>query len=310
MILVPPFLLFLCWFISLFGRSMPFTMFGLSACLLTVIFALVLDEVYSRGPLVNEELQNRFWGYVIFSSTAVLFYSPDSPVGFGTTWRVSALCVSCSAGGLAFMLDRYISKQGRGRPSALAFSELTHDVLPPTEVYNAKKLRSKIEELLKDLDVNPALKFRYRTEILAAQESIIRELCNASRIALNYALSSINLQNLFYKIRDRDLPVQHGPQNDYRTQLVEFLCTTSISGGRLNELDIRSRALVIATLQESNLMAQPSIEILVVNVIKNTSGHGLTNLKMLLFYWLPFKLGSIFACCHDKKRIFLSRTLL
>ena len=68
MMLLPPFLLLLCWFLSLFGRSMPFTMFGLSACLLAVIVALVLDELYSRGPLVNEELQNRFWGYVTFFS--------------------------------------------------------------------------------------------------------------------------------------------------------------------------------------------------------------------------------------------------
>ena len=281
MILLPPFLLLLCWFLSLFGRSMPFTMFGLSACLLAVIVALVLDEMYSRGPLVNEELQNRFWGYVTFFSTAVLFYSPDSPIGFGTTWRVFALCVSCGAGGLSFMLDRYISKQGRRKPSALAFSE-SSQTLPPAEVYNAKQLRSKIDKLLKDLDCNPALKFRYRSTILAAQESIVRELRNASRIALNYILSSINLQNLFYKVRDQDLPVQHGHQDNYRTQLVELLCTTSTTGGRLSELDIRSRALIIATLQESNLMAQPSIEALVVNAIKNTSGHGLTNLKMLL----------------------------
>jgi hypothetical protein len=287
MIVLPLLLLLLVYIITSFGRTMPFTLLGLSCCLGAVVVALVLDELYSRGPLVNAELQNRFWGYLTFTGSSVLFYSPDSPIGsFGYSHPLLSLCFALSTGAVGWSIDRYISKQKRSSRNSIIPSKTSRllSVLPSQEINTAKDLRSTIEILLNKLNVNPALKFTYRADILATQAAVIHALRGANRIALNFVLLETNLQMLFYKVRDKDVPVRHGPKDNYRTQLIELLCTSSNEnrGGRLDELDVRSRALVIATLQESNLLALENTQRMVVNIIQHTKGQRLTNLKMLL----------------------------
>ena len=284
MVVIPILVLLLLWIVSFFGRTMPFTLFGLSICFFIVIISLVLDEVYQRGPLTDDELQNRFWGYLMTGFLCVLFYSPDSPIGsFGSEHPILAIFVSIFVGGLGFLLDRYISKNRRKILNPLSINKTSRE-LPPLEVNSAKELHNTIEMLLKKLDINPALKLMQRTFILQTQSTILEALRTSNRIALNFVLLETNLQTLFYKVKDTDVTVRHGPNNNYRTQLIELLCTNPNQklGGRLDELDIRSRALVIATLQESNLLAFESIEKMVVNMIRHTRGSNLTTLKMLL----------------------------
>ena len=69
---IPLMILSLLYVIYKGFNLMPFTLFGLSVCFGAVVISLIMDEMYSMGPLVDSVTQNSFWGGFIFCSASVL----------------------------------------------------------------------------------------------------------------------------------------------------------------------------------------------------------------------------------------------
>eukprot|EP00980_Cylindrotheca_fusiformis_P009696 scaffold2142_cov190-Cylindrotheca_fusiformis.AAC.5 len=171
--------------------------------------------------------------------------------------------------------DRYshrvtISRQTKLRGSSFALNHTTGDVKVTVEEQLAEineSLRN-IDQLLIPSTINNWINQRF---VLRKEKEIISIFLKCDAVALNFLIGHAKLGLLIYKIKDhRNFAGQH------RTELIELLAVD-----RLPALTVMSRVIVLHALQILKLRANPRAEYWVRNIILNTHGDDLSEIKTL-----------------------------
>lgn len=243
------------------------------SCLLSLLYTLYLFMAYEESGVHHaQEFENRFWTIFALLFSTALFFARDSPVAFG---RVNpslgffGVLVSSYA---MHLWDRYmhrvaISKQTNLRRS---MASLSRDLGGSVD-----DQLGKINESLRDIDqllipstINNFINQRF---VFRKEKDIISVFSECDAVALNHLIGHVKLGLLIYKIKDhRNFAGQH------RTELIQLLAVE-----RLPALTVMSRVIVMHALQILKLRANPRAEYWVRNIILNTHGDDLSQIKTL-----------------------------
>eukprot|EP00536_Pseudo-nitzschia_multiseries_P010728 jgi/Psemu1/297650/fgenesh1_pm.337_\ len=246
----------------------------LAICLLSLVYTLYLFVAYEEhGVHHAQEYENRFWTIFAMLFSTALFFAQDSPVAIGEyspTLGFLGVLISSYA---MHVYDRYmhriaISQQTKLRRSiSLANSIGDHKV-------TAEHYLSKINECLRDID-QPLIpstinNFLNRRFVLKKEKEIIDIFLDCDATTLNYLVCHLKLALLIYKIKD------HGFGGQHRTELIQILAVE-----RLAALTVYSRVIVLHSLQILKLRANARAEYWVRNILLNSTGDDLSDIKTL-----------------------------
>lgn len=246
------------------------------SCLLSLIYTLYLFIAYEESGVHHaQEYENRFWTiFALLFSTALIF-AQDSPLAFGRYSPSLGFFGVLLTSYAMHLWDRYshrvtLSRQTKLRGSSFALNHTTGDIKVTVEEQLAR-----INESLRDIDqllipstINNWINQRF---VLRKEKEIISVFLKCDAVALNFLIGHTKLGLLIYKIKDhRNFAGQH------RTELIELLAVD-----RLPALTVMSRVIVLHALQILKLRANPRAEYWVRNIILNTHGDDLSEIKTL-----------------------------
>lgn len=228
-----------------------------------------------------QEFENRFWTVFGMMTSAALFFAHDSPLA-------SISLSSPSLGVLAVILsgyimhvwDRWAHRQAISQQHATG--SLRRNTTAGASLLSLREMGIPVEEqlqkinsCLKDIDqlLIPSTinNFINRRFVLNKEREIIKAFEDCDARALNWLIGHVKLGLLFYKVKD------HASFNGkHRTELINLLAVE-----RLSILTVVSRVIVLHSLQLLKLQANPRAEYWVRNIILNTVGEALSELKTL-----------------------------
>ena len=222
-----------------------------------------------------QEYENRFWTiFALLFSTALLF-AKDSPLAFGryspTLGFIGVLLTSYAM----HLWDRYMHRVALSRHTQLRRSTSLHKTHGDHVIVTVEELMVQINKCLRDIDqllipstINNFINQRF---VFKNEKQIIQIFTECDAVALNYLVCHVKLGLLIYKIKDhRNFTGQH------RTEMVQLLAVD-----RLPALTAMSRVIVLHALQILKLRANPRAEHWVRNIILNTHGDDLSEVKTL-----------------------------
>jgi hypothetical protein len=245
------------------------------SCLLSLCYTLYLFMAYEESGVHHaQEFENRFWTIFAMLFSTALFFAQDSPLAFGRyspSMGFFGIVVSSYA---MHLWDRYMHRQAISQQANLRRSfSLTGRIndLGGT----VEEMLQRIDECLRDIDqllipstINNFLNQRF---VLRKEKEIISIFVDCDAVTLNHLVSHVKLGLLIYKIKDhRNFTGQH------RTELIQLLAVE-----RLPALTVMSRVIVLHALQMLKLRANPRAECWVRNIILNTHGDDLSEIKTL-----------------------------
>uniref|UniRef100_A0A7S4ERR4 Uncharacterized protein n=1 Tax=Pseudo-nitzschia australis TaxID=44445 RepID=A0A7S4ERR4_9STRA len=244
------------------------------SCLLSLVYTLYLFVAYEEhGVHHAQEYENRFWTiFAMLFSTALLF-AQDSPVAIGK-YSPSLGFVGVLVSSYAMhVYDRYMHRIALSQQTKLrrTFS-LVHSI--DDQKVTVEQYLFKINECLQDID-QPLIpstinNFLNRRFVLKKEKEIIDIFLACDATTLNYLVCHLKLALLVYKIKD------HGFGGQHRTELIQILAVE-----RLAALTVYSRVIVLHALQILKLRANPRAEYWVRNILLNSTGDDLSDIKTL-----------------------------
>jgi hypothetical protein len=222
-----------------------------------------------------QEYENRFWTIFALLFSTALFFAQDSPVAFGRHSPSLGFFGVVLSSYAMHLWDRYthrvtLSRQTKLRRSSFALNHSLGDVKGTVEeqLANINESLRDIDQLLIPSTINNWINQRF---VLVKEREIISIFLKCDAVALNFLIGQSKLGLLIYKIKDhRNFASQH------RTELIELLAVD-----RLPALTVMSRVIVLHALQILKLRANPRAEQWVLNIILNTQGDDLSELKTL-----------------------------
>lgn len=248
------------------------------SALVSLLYSLYLFMAYEESGFHHaQEFENRFWTIFAILLTTALLFAEDSPLAFGRWNPTLGWMLVLLAGYVMHLWDRYMHRQAisqqtnlrRSSTAGTSLLRLREMGIPVEEqLFRINECLRDIDQLLIPSTVNNFINQRF---ILSKEREIVTifEECDAR--ALNYLISHVKLGLLFYKIKDHRS--FHGK---HRTELINLLAVE-----RLSILTVISRVIVLHSLQLLKLRANPRAEGWVRNIILNTFGDDLSELKTL-----------------------------
>jgi len=244
------------------------------SCLLTLIYTLYLFVANEEhGVHHAQEYENRFWTIFALLFSTALFFAQDSPVAIGKYSPSLGFFGVVLASYAMHVYDRYMHRIALSRQTKLRRSISLLNSIEGQKVTVGQQL-SKINECLKDID-QPLIpstinNFLNRRFVLKKEKEIIDVFLKCDATTLNFLVSHLKLALLVYKIKD------HGFGGQHRTELIQILAVE-----RLAALTVYSRVIVLHALQILKLRANPRAEYWVRNILLNSTGDDLSDIKTL-----------------------------
>jgi len=244
------------------------------SCLLSLIYTLYLFVAYEEhGVHHAQEYENRFWTIFALLFSTALFFAQDSPVAIGKYSPSLGFVGVVLASYAMHVYDRYMHRIALSQQTKLRRSiSLVHSM--GDQKVTVEQLLTKINERLQDIDqplipstINNFLNKRF---VLKKEKEIIDIFLDCDATTLNYLVSHLKLALLIYKIKD------HGFGGQHRTELIQILAVE-----RLAALTVYSRVIVLHALQILKLRANPRAEYWVRNILLNSTGDDLSDIKTL-----------------------------
>ncbi|KAL3945578.1 MAG: hypothetical protein SGBAC_000318 [Bacillariaceae sp.] len=246
------------------------------SCLLSLLYTLYLFIAYEESGVHHaQEYENRFWTIFALLFSTALFFAQDSPLAFGRYSPSLGFFGVLMASYAMHLWDRYthrltLSRQNKLRRSSLTLSHSMGEIKVTVEDYLAQ-----INESLRDIDqlLIPSTINNWINQgfVLRKEKEIISVFWKCDAVALNFLIGHTKLGLLIYKIKDhRNFAGQH------RSELIELLAVD-----RLPALTVMSRVIVLHALQILKLRANPRAEHWVRNILLNTHGDKLSEIKTL-----------------------------
>jgi len=246
------------------------------SCILTLTYTLYLFVANEEhGVHHAQEYENRFWTIFALLFSTALFFAKDSPIAFGryspTLGFIGVLLSSYAM----HLWDRYMHRVALSRQTQLRRTISLHKTHGHHAVVTMEELLLQINKCLMDIDqllipstINNFINQRF---VFKNEKRIIQIFTECDAVALNYLVCHVKLGLLIYKIKDhRNFTGQH------RTEMVQLLAVD-----RLPALTAMSRVIVLHALQILKLRANPRAEHWVRNIILNTHGDDLSEIKTL-----------------------------
>jgi len=244
------------------------------SCLLSLVYTLYLFMAYEEhGVHHAQEYENRFWTIFALLFSTALFFAQDSPVAIGKYSPSLGFCGVLLASYAMHVYDRCMHRIALSQQTKLRRSISLVNSMGDQKVTVEQRL-SKINKCLQDID-QPLIpstinNFLNRRFVLKKEKEIIDIFLECDATALNYIVCHLKLALLVYKIKD------HGFGGQHRTELIEILAVE-----RLAALTVYSRVIVLHALQILKLRANPRAEYWVRNILLNSTGDDLSDIKTL-----------------------------
>ena len=244
------------------------------SCLLSLIYTLYLFMAYEEhGVHHAQESENRFWTIFALLFSTALFFAQDSPVAIGKySPTLGFVGVILSSYGM-HLYDRYMHRIALSQQTKLRRTQSLVNSSGDQKV-TVEQYLSKINNCLQDIDqplipstINNFLNKRF---VLKKEKEIIDVFLECDATTLNYIVSHLRLALVIYKIKD------HGFGGQHRTELIQILAVE-----RLAALTVYSRVIVLHALQILKLRANPRAEYWVRNILLNSTGDDLSDIKTL-----------------------------
>jgi len=260
---------FVLMFLALFAMAPIYC-----SCLLSLIYTLYLFMAYEEhGVHHAQEYENRFWTIFALLFSTALFFAQDSPVAIGKYSPSLGFFGVLLASYSMHVYDRYMHRIALSRQTKLRRSISLINSMGDQKVTGEQQL-SKVNECLQDIDqplipstINNFLNKRF---VLNKEKEIIEIFLECDATTLNYLVCHLKLPLLVYKIKD------HGFGGQHRTELIQILAVE-----RLAALTVYSRVIVLHALQILKLRANPRAEYWVRNILLNSTGDDLSDIKTL-----------------------------
>jgi len=244
------------------------------SCLLSLVYTLYLFMAYEEhGVHHAQEYENRFWTIFALLFSTALFFAQDSPIAIGKYSPSLGFFGVLLASYAMHVYDRCMHRIALSQQTKLRRSISLVNSMGDQKVTVEQRL-SKINECLQDID-QPLIpstinNFLNRRFVLKKEKEIIDIFLQCDATALNYLVCHLKLALLVYKIKD------HGFGGQHRTELIEILAVE-----RLAALTVYSRVIVLHALQILKLRANPRAEHWVRNILLNSTGDDLSDIKTL-----------------------------
>jgi len=244
------------------------------SCLLSLIYTLYLFMAYEEhGVHHAQEYENRFWTIFALLFSTALFFAQDSPVAIGKYSPSLGFFGVILASYAMHVYDRYMHRIALSQQTKLRRSISLVNSMGDQKVTVEQQL-SKINDCLQDID-QPLIpstinNFLNRRFVLKKEKEIIDIFLECDATTLNYLVCHLKLALLVYKIKD------HGFGGQHRTELILILAVE-----RLAALTVYSRVIVLHALQILKLRANPRAEHWVRNILLNSAGDDLSDIKTL-----------------------------
>ena len=244
------------------------------SCLLSLTYTLYLFMAYEEhGVHHAQEYENRFWTIFALLFSTALFFAQDSPVAIGNYSPSLGFFGVLFASYAMHVYDRYMHRIALSQQTKLRRTiSLGHSI--GDQKVTVEQHLSKINECLQDIDqplipstINNFLNKRF---VLKKEKEIIDIFLDCDATTLNYLVSHLKLALLVYKIKD------HGFGGQHRTELIQILAVE-----RLAALTVYSRVIVLHALQILKLRANSRAEYWVRNILLNSTGDDLSDIKTL-----------------------------
>mmetsp|Transcript_30286 Transcript_30286/g.34770 ORF Transcript_30286/g.34770 Transcript_30286/m.34770 type:complete len:1211 (+) Transcript_30286:140-3772(+) len=246
----------------------------LCSCLLSLIYTLYLFIAYEEsGVHYAQEYENRFWTIFVLLVSTALFFANDSPIAIGRYSPTFGLVLILLSSFSMHVYDRHVHRTALSRAHTLRRSFSLASSMGDQQV-TGEQQRSKINQCLKDIDqpliastINNIINRQF---ILKKEKEIITIFLDCNAVTLNYLICHLKLALLVYKIKD------HGFGGQNRSKLLEIIAVE-----RLPVLTAHSRVIVLAALQILKMRANPTAEHWVRNILLNTTGDDLSDVKTM-----------------------------
>ena len=267
--MIDPIQAFIMMFLALFAVA-PIC----CSCLLSLVYTLYLFMAYEEhGVHHAQEYENRFWTIFALLFSTALFFAQDSPVAIGRYSPSLGFFGVLLSGYAMHVYDRYIHRITLSQQTKLRRSMSLINSIGDHKV-TAEQQLSIINGCLQDIDqplipstINNFLNKRF---VLKKEKEIIEIFLECDATTLNYLVCHLKLALLIYKIKD------HGFGGQHRTELIQTLAIE-----RLAALTVYSRVIVLHALQILKLRANPRAEYWVRNILLNSTGDDLSDIKTL-----------------------------
>lgn len=222
-----------------------------------------------------QEYENRFWTIFALLFSTALFFAQDSPLAFGRYSPSLGFFGVVLSSYAMHLWDRYMHRVKLSRETQLRRNVSLNNTHGHHVKVTMEELLANINNCLRDIDqllipstINNFINQRF---VFKNEKQIIRIFTECDAVGLNYLVCHVKLGLLIYKIKDhRNFSGQH------RTELVQLLAVD-----RLPALTAMSRVIVLHALQILKLRANPRAEHWVRNIILNTHGDDLSEIKTL-----------------------------
>jgi hypothetical protein len=246
-----------------------FTLFILMIC--TTVILYVLTEHWKTHDAV--EFENRFWSLMAGILAWSCVFCSDSPFVFSeekSGWAWFVVFVSAYS---VHVYDRHLRRKVLRRVPRIPRNSSSQFDLSTQN--NAKSLLSELRGYQERLDNKYISSFFQNIfnigRVLHLEHQIIQIFAKAERDELNILLTTAQLGLLFYKIKDHRF-VRHFN----RTKFLKLLCVD-----RVEDLSVIAKVMLIDGLQKMKLSAHASSDHYVKNVVLNTEGDELSEMKSL-----------------------------
>jgi hypothetical protein len=247
-----------------------FTCSILGICAVTILY--ILTEQWMTHDAI--EFQNRFWTLMAFVFALSCLFCSDSPMKLVDREPTVAWVIVVVFAFLAHNYDRHLHRLVLKRSSNIRRIKST-DFCSAESRSNAHEKVLALRKLISTIDhtwmSSTFLNFFFLYKVLYVEHQIIAIITEADANELNLIVNNVELGLLFYKVKDHKIARRFN-----RTNLLTLLAID-----RISELVVPSRAALLDGLQRMKLSAHPQSEKYVLNIITNTKGDELSELKTL-----------------------------
>ena len=242
------------------------------SCLLSLVYTLYLFMAYEESGVHHaQEFENRFWTIFALLFSTALFFAQDSPLAFGRYSPSLGFFAVLVSSYVMHLYDRYMHRIAISQQTKLIRRTISNNQMAVTLEEHLVQINNAlmdIDQLLIPSTINNFINQRF---VFKKEKEIIDVFKQCDATVLNYLISHVKLGLLIYKIKDhRNFAGQH------RTELIQLLAVD-----RLPALTAYSRVIVLHALQILKLRANPRAEYWVKNILLNSHGDDLSEIKTL-----------------------------
>lgn len=273
--------------LSLIAACLAIVLFGLVASfqaapqfttylllLLLAAFGFILTEQWKTHDAA--EFENRFWTALAFCFSTTCLFCKDSPLKFSTERQGIAWSIVCLCTYFCHIYDRdvrrlFLTRVNFIRKQRSADFNAENRAQAKLKVVQLKKLTATIDQRWVS---STFLNIFFLTYVLSAEDQILHVLSEANRDELNLIINDnhFELALILYKVKDHWVCKKY-----HRTKLLHLLARE-----RIHDLNVRSRAVLLDSMQRLGVSAQSSLEEFIKNIFISTKGDDLSELKCLM----------------------------